>query len=43
MKKYIILDEQPKEGDYGINPNDPKKKPRLVERYSKDMIPCKRW
>lgn len=32
--KYKILDTQPEEGDYGINPRDPKRKPRLVERYS---------
>jgi len=36
MKKYIILDEMPKEGDFGINPEDPNKKPRKVERYSKE-------
>jgi len=31
---YTILDEIPKEGDYGINPQAPDKKPRLVVRYS---------
>ena len=31
---YTILDEIPKEGDYGINPKAPDKKPRLVVRYS---------
>jgi len=32
---YIITDEIPKEGDYGINPaNKKKNKPRLVERAS---------
>lgn len=32
--EYIITDEIPKEGDYAINPEDPKRKPRLVVRYS---------
>lgn len=31
---YTILDEIPKEGDYGINPQAPDKKPRLVVRSS---------
>ena len=31
---YIITDEIPKEGDYGINPANKKNKPRLVERAS---------
>ena len=31
---YTILNEIPKEGDYGINPQAPDKKPRLVVGYS---------
>ena len=33
---YTILDEIPKEGDYGINPQAPDKKPRLVVGYSEE-------
>ena len=31
---YVVMDELPKEGDYGINPDAPDAKPRLVERFS---------
>jgi len=31
---YVVIDELPKEGDYGINPNAPDAKPRLVEKFS---------
>lgn len=34
QKSYVITDEIPKEGDYGINPGSKKNKPRLVERAS---------
>lgn len=33
---YSVLDELPKEGDFGINPNSPDNKPRLIVKYSKD-------
>ena len=33
---YIVTDEIPKEGDYGINPEAPDAKPRLVERASNE-------
>jgi len=36
MQKYTITDEMPKEGDWGINPEAPDRKPRIVERFSND-------
>ena len=33
---YIVIDEIPKEGDYGINPEAPDAKPRLIERFSNE-------
>ena len=36
MQKYKITDEMPKEGDFGINPDAPDRKPRKVVRASED-------
>lgn len=37
MSNYTILDEIPKEGDYGINPRDPKCKPRIVTKSNNNL------
>jgi len=38
MQKYTITNEMPQEGDWGIDPEAPDRKPRKVERLSNDTL-----